>query len=211
MNNYKNEFNQINEIIKKKKIIPKKVNIKHNSCYFCNTVKRVDTDNCIYVCINCGVISSGFDKPFIEMSQYNNDTHRIDYISFYDRKCQFKKKIFQYQDKNKLHFSKYLVNRLEIKFIQINEIFNEICDGRKNFIRYNYIIYKLLELMDYDRYLKDDALPKTKNILKSYDEYWEKICQKLNWNFFKTHGIKKKIFYNYIKQFNVRPIGRIRK
>jgi transcription initiation factor TFIIIB Brf1 subunit/transcription initiation factor TFIIB len=58
--------------------------------------------------------------------------------------------------------------------------------NRKNILRYNYIIYKLCEILNYKKYLPYITIIKGKAKLKQYDAIWKKICKELNWKFYPT-------------------------
>jgi hypothetical protein len=58
--------------------------------------------------------------------------------------------------------------------------------GRKNFLSYNYVMYKCCELLELDEYLECFTLLKARDKLKLQDDIWEKICGDLRWEFIKT-------------------------
>jgi hypothetical protein len=55
--------------------------------------------------------------------------------------------------------------------------------NRKNFCSYNYIIHKLLELLELDDFLSYFPLLKSRDKLEEQDEIWEKICKYKQWQF----------------------------
>jgi len=55
--------------------------------------------------------------------------------------------------------------------------------NRKNFCSYNYIIHKLLELLELDEFLPYFPLLKSRDKLEEQDAIWEKICKYLNYQF----------------------------
>jgi len=55
--------------------------------------------------------------------------------------------------------------------------------NRKNFLSYNYIIHKLLELLELDDFLPYFPLLKSRDKLEEQDEIWEKICKYKQWQF----------------------------
>ena len=54
---------------------------------------------------------------------------------------------------------------------------------RKNFLSYNYVMYKFFELLELDEYLQCFQLLKSRNKLHQQDVIWKHICQHLNWEF----------------------------
>ena len=54
---------------------------------------------------------------------------------------------------------------------------------RKNFLNYNYIIHKICELLEYDNFLPNFPLLKSRINLEEQDIVWEKICTYNNYEF----------------------------
>lgn len=55
--------------------------------------------------------------------------------------------------------------------------------GRKNFLSYNYILHKFVQLLERDEYLEHFTLLKSREKLHEQDKVWAKICAELNWQF----------------------------
>jgi hypothetical protein len=71
------------------------------------------------------------------------------------------------------------------KAIQIP--FEKYCpQQRKNFLSYNYVMYKFFELLELDEYLNCFQLLKSRTKLHQQDEIWKNICKDLNWEFIKS-------------------------
>ena len=71
------------------------------------------------------------------------------------------------------------------KAIQIP--FEKYCPfKRKNFLSYNYVMYKFFELLELDEYLACFQLLKSRTKLHQQDEIWKNICKDLNWEFIKS-------------------------
>ena len=72
-----------------------------------------------------------------------------------------------------------------IKAIQIP--FEKYCpQKRKNFLSYNYVMYKFFELLELDEYLNCFQLLKSRTKLHQQDEIWKNICTDLNWEYIKS-------------------------
>lgn len=56
--------------------------------------------------------------------------------------------------------------------------------GRKNFLSYGYVLYKLCELLDQKHLLKSFPLLKSREKLYEQDLIWSKICKDLDWYFY---------------------------
>jgi len=54
---------------------------------------------------------------------------------------------------------------------------------RKNFLSYNFVMYKFFELLELDEYLNSFQLLKSRTKLHQQDQIWKKICSALNWEF----------------------------
>lgn len=71
------------------------------------------------------------------------------------------------------------------KAIQIP--FEKYCPNkRKNFLSYNYVMYKFFELLELDEYLQCFQLLKSRTKLHQQDQIWKNICADLNWQFIKS-------------------------
>ena len=56
-------------------------------------------------------------------------------------------------------------------------------NNRKNFLSYNYVVYKFFELLELDEYLNCFQLLKSRTKLHQQDVIWKSICRELNWQF----------------------------
>lgn len=56
-------------------------------------------------------------------------------------------------------------------------------NNRKNFLSYNYVVYKFFELLELDEYLNCFQLLKSRTKLHQQDVIWKNICRELNWQF----------------------------
>ena len=59
----------------------------------------------------------------------------------------------------------------------------DIIPKRKNFLSYNYIMYKFFELLELDEYLDCFQLLKSRNKLYQQDIIWKHICAELKWQY----------------------------
>jgi hypothetical protein len=80
-----------------------------------------------------------------------------------------------------------LEDKLRLMFHQIQKPFEKHKPAnRKNFLSYSYVLYKMCELLGEDDYLKCFPLLKSTEKLYVQDKIWKKICDELNWEFYKT-------------------------
>ena len=57
---------------------------------------------------------------------------------------------------------------------------------RKNFLNYDYVLYKMLELLNKDEFLNCFSLLKSREKLYEHDKIWRGICSDLQWEFIPT-------------------------
>lgn len=80
-----------------------------------------------------------------------------------------------------------LEDKLRLMFHQIQKPFEKHKPpNRKNFLSYSYVLYKMCELLGEDDYLKCFPLLKSTEKLYVQDTIWKKICDELEWEFYKT-------------------------
>jgi hypothetical protein len=80
-----------------------------------------------------------------------------------------------------------LEDKLRLMFHKIQAPFEKHKPvGRKNFLSYSYVLYKMCELLGEDRYLPCFPLLKSKEKLYIQDQIWKKICEELEWEFIRT-------------------------
>jgi hypothetical protein len=84
---------------------------------------------------------------------------------------------------------RHIEQQLIRMFVTIQKPFDNVCEnGRKNMLRYNYVVYKLLQLLgrDGEPYLYLFPLLKSKAKLSQHDETWKRICREIGWEFIAT-------------------------
>lgn len=80
-----------------------------------------------------------------------------------------------------------LEERLRMMFRDIQAPFDKNCPSeRKNFLSYSFVLYKFVELLEEDEYLKYFPLLKSKEKLYQQDVIWKMICRDLQWEFIPT-------------------------
>lgn len=72
-------------------------------------------------------------------------------------------------------------------FLEIQRPYAKFCPTQRvNFLNYYYVLYKLCELLDEDKYLNHFYMLKDPIKRMEQDEIWKKICGELNWEFIPT-------------------------
>jgi hypothetical protein len=84
-----------------------------------------------------------------------------------------------------------LDNEVEIKlrmmFTEIQTPWIKHCPNkRSNFLSYSYVLYKCLQLLEMDHFLKNFNLLKSREKLAEQDQLWKLICKDVRWEFIKT-------------------------
>lgn len=54
---------------------------------------------------------------------------------------------------------------------------------RKNFLSYGYVLYKFVQLLGEERYMRKVSLLKSRDKLRAQDAIWRDICRDLDWEF----------------------------
>jgi hypothetical protein len=75
---------------------------------------------------------------------------------------------------------KIMFDEIQIPFEKYSKMY---CPERKNFLNYNYIFYKMCELLNKDEYLVCFPLLKSREKLYEHDLIWKGICNDLRWEF----------------------------
>lgn len=77
--------------------------------------------------------------------------------------------------------------KLRHMFREIQPSFKKHCPkGRRNFLSYGYVLYKMCELLEMDEYLACFPLLKNRDKLYLQDKTWEKICSDMLWQYVRT-------------------------
>ena len=80
-----------------------------------------------------------------------------------------------------------LEQQLKLMFDEIQIPFEKysfnVCPDRKNFLNYNYVFYKMCELLNKDDFLCYFPLLKSREKLYEHDLIWKGICQDLRWEY----------------------------
>ena len=81
--------------------------------------------------------------------------------------------------------SEELNEKLTTMFMEIQEPFERVCPkNRKNFLSYNYVLYKFCEILNETEIMNYFPLLKSREKLYQQDCIWKDICKIKNWDFF---------------------------
>ena len=77
--------------------------------------------------------------------------------------------------------------KLRMMFKEIQTPWIKHCPTtRSNFLSYSYVLYKCLQLLEMDQFLKSFNLLKSREKLAEQDQLWKLICKDVKWQFIKT-------------------------
>jgi hypothetical protein len=80
------------------------------------------------------------------------------------------------------HISDRLVMQLDVLFVELQRPFDVMkCEGRKNFLNYNYVLRRLFQQVGCSKFCVFFPLIKSEAKLRQLDETWEKMAKLLNW------------------------------
>jgi hypothetical protein len=132
-------------------------------------------------------------RPTIPRAVYDKIVDKInEHTSIDDLKEIFKKQNFgEYYRRSQLyltnnHFpmSKETIDKLTSMFQEVNRVYNDCKPvASMNFISYNYIVRKCLEILGLHQHLYQFPPMKSKDKLINNDIIWKRICEKLKWEF----------------------------
>ena len=80
-----------------------------------------------------------------------------------------------------------LRDKLRVMFLMIQQPFDECSPpGRKNFLSYNFIVRKFLEILEQDHLLSFFPSLKSRDKNVEQELVWQHMCKKLNWPYYPT-------------------------
>ena len=147
---------------------PRDYLVKYDSC--CDR-QDIINDNSMIVCRTCGTVQ-GYEvaKEYIDF--YEN-RHKLKRKSYYHRKYHINNTILDIKQKYNIEISCHQKCKIDRVFVEIGRIINEVNMKRKRMISINFIIRKVLSMMN----LPFDNIPisKSKKTLAFYNQYWDSI------------------------------------
>ena len=127
------------------------------------------------------------------------DRKQISDVTISDLKLILKRNKFNkyYENSPYIHnvinkkFTSILTRKQEVilkdMFSKIQVPFLKACpESRKNFLSYSFILHKFCEILEWNDIKRKFPLLKSREKLHSADLIWKKICNELNWKFYKS-------------------------
>ena len=145
----------------------KKKTLKYDCCNNPNIINN----NGMLVCQSCGVVQGyNFVEEYIDF--YKN-RQKLKRKSVYHREYHINNALLNIKEKYNIEISFSLKNKIDRVFVEIRKILNEVNCERKRMIGINFIIRKVLIMMDLP--FEDIPISKSKKTLVSYEKYWTSI------------------------------------
>ncbi len=152
-------------------------------CLKCEThpKMRLDTIQSLYVCISCGWAVESQCTTIYE--KFGQNSGRWIRGCSYSRKAQFINRMDR-----KMCISNHIQTILTHKFVDINRYYSSELVGktvfRKNILKYEYIIHKMLQCCRRHDLASHFSCPKTKRKIVEYERVWNLICNHFDWVFY---------------------------
>ena len=156
------------------------------SCPFCDKIldcnKKPKDDLCcdnqdiimtdgMQVCRSCGVVQGyNFVKEYVNF--YDN-RHKFIRKSVYHREYHINNILLNIEEKYNIEVSCYQKNKIDLVFIEIGKILNEVNGTRKRMISVNFIMRRIFKMMGIP--YKKIPTTKSKKTLAFYNQYWASI------------------------------------
>ena len=147
---------------------PKDRLVKNDLC--CDNHDIIN-DNGMLVCKSCGVVQ-GYDfvKEYVDF--YDN-RHKFIRKSVYHREYHINNTLLNIEEKYNIEVSYHQKNKIDIVFVEIGKILNEVNGTRKRMISVNFIMRSIFKMIG----LPYNKIPisKSKKTLAFYNQYWDSI------------------------------------
>ena len=78
-----------------------------------------------------------------------------------------------------------VISDIEAVFAMLEVPYRTYQSG-KNLPSYQYILFKICQLLGYDEFLPWFVLFRTRDTVRLHDSTWEKVCKHNNWDFYET-------------------------
>ena len=160
-------------------------NMGESTCPFCDRLlvefhkvvesccgeQDTETENGMNICVNCGLVH-GYDYVTEYFNFYDN-IHRIRRKSVYNRKYHIQNVLDSISFENNVCLTHEQREQIHKLFVEIDGVLHKVGNGRKRMMSIKYIITQLFNMLGLP--YKDISVTKSKEILKSYKQYWEKV------------------------------------
>ena len=147
---------------------PKDRLVKYHLCCDCQDIIN---DNGMLVCQICGVVQGyNFVKEYVNF--YEN-RHKFIRKSVYHREYHINNTLLDIEKKYNIKISYCQKNKIDMVYVEIGKVLNEVNGTRKRMISVNFIMRKIFKMMGIP--YKNIPISKSKKTLAFYDRYWASI------------------------------------
>ena len=123
------------------------------------------------VCQSCGVVQGyNFTEEYVDFCK---NRQRLNRKSVYNREYHINNAIMDVNQKYNIEISYHQKYKIDRVFTEIGNILNEVNGKRKRMISINFIVRKVLSMMDLP--FEDIPISKSKKTLALYEKYWTSI------------------------------------
>ena len=137
----------------------------------CCESPEIINDNFMFVCRKCGIVQ-GYELS-VEYIDFYENRHKLKRKSFYHREYHINNTILDIKQKYNIEISYYQNYNIDRVFTEIGKINNEVNGTRKRMISINFILHKVLSMMNLP--FNNIQISKSKKTLAFYNQYWANI------------------------------------
>ena len=139
----------------------------------------------VFQCIREEIKKNRIDPASLTPNQVKLFLKRRSLPRFYERAVFILREIRD--DNSNITIPNLIIDSLMGKFNEVQRVFEKYAGERKNLLRYNYIVVKLLELIPRgEEFIHLFPLLKSRQKILQHDTTWRMICEDLNWEFKST-------------------------
>ena len=138
---------------------------KNDLC--CDNQDVINKDGML-VCQIRGVVQGyNYEKEYVD---FDKNRHKVLRKSVYHREYHINNILLDIKEKYHIEISYHQKNKINILFVEIGKILNEVNGTRKRMISVNFIMRRILKMMG----MTYEKIPisKSKKTLAFYDQYW---------------------------------------
>ena len=139
--------------------------------YSCCDNQYIINDDGMSVCLSFGIVQGyNYVKEYVHF--YDN-LHKLKRKSVYHREYHLNNAIMDVKQKYNIEISYHQKYKIDVIFVEIGKILNEVNGNRKRMISVNFIMRKIFKMMGIP--YKNIPISKSKKTLAFYNNYWNKI------------------------------------
>ncbi len=172
-----------------------------------STIYNQDCDDCgnrmllcltksIFTCTRCGLSR---DACIMTLSLYTDDIgYKIRKIKTYSRLKQFERVL-----RRNPNVPEIIIHVMRSRFSHLHSYYVARFTERRNFLKYSYLIFKMLCLLARPDLASTFELPRTQKTMDKYEIVWKDICCHFGWLYIKS-TVNDKLYWfpRYLRGLN---------